>query len=129
MKFFKKLILFAGGGGVDIPPSQIERGISLTKLFQKHVGSDEPGSLNRDEHGNMLRLSTDQIESIQHEAVINVPSRSYPSRYHVWKLNSLLQTGSVNIKVAFQNIASSSQNISSRGSNRPATYYQVTCLH
>ena len=93
---------------VDIPPSQIERGIYFAELFQKHVGSDEPGSLNRDEHGNMLRLSTDQIESIQHEAVINVPSRSYPSRYHVWKLNSLLQTGSVNIKVAFQNIASSS---------------------
>ena len=56
----------------------------------------------------MLRLSTDQIESIQREALINVPSRLHPSRFHVWRLNSLLQVGSVNIKVAFQNMASSS---------------------
>ena len=56
----------------------------------------------------MLRLSTDQIESIQREALVNVPSRLHPSRFHVWGLNCLLQVGSVNIKVAFQNMASSS---------------------
>ena len=57
---------------VNLPPSQIEQGTSLATLFQKYVGSDEPGSLNRDVHENMLRLSTD--ESIQREALINVPS-------------------------------------------------------
>ena len=93
---------------VNLPPSQIEHGTSLATLFQKYLGSDELGSLNRDVHGNMLRLSTDQIESIQREALINVPSRLHPSRFHVWRLNSLLQVGSVNIKVAFQNMASSS---------------------
>ena len=93
---------------VEIPPSQIERGTYFSNLFQKHVGSDELGSLNRDEHGNMLHLSPDQRESIKREALINVPSRTHPSRNHVWKLNSLLQVGSVNIKVTFQDIASSS---------------------
>ena len=92
----------------EFPLSQIKPSTYLADLFQKHVGSDEPGSLNRDEHGNMLRLSPDQIESIQREGLINVPSRSHPSRHHVWRLNSLLQVGSVNIKVAFQIIASSS---------------------
>ena len=32
---------------VELPLPQIEPGIK--ELFQKHVGSDEPGSLNRDE--------------------------------------------------------------------------------
>ena len=92
----------------EFPLSQIKPSTYLADLFQKHVGSDEPGSLNRDEHGNMLRLSPDQIESIQREGLINVPSRSHPSRHHIWRLNSLLQVGRVNIKVAFQIIASSS---------------------
>lgn len=84
------------------------RNFKLSDLFLWATNIDEPQSLAIDENGEKKRLSINQLETVREEAQLSVPSRKYPDRYHVWKLNRIIQEGSLYTKMVFQETLSSS---------------------
>ena len=84
------------------------RNFGLSDLFLWAASIDEPQSLAIDEHGEKKFLSTIQFESVREEAQLCVQSRKYPDRYHVWKLNRIIQEGRRCTKTIFEETISSS---------------------
>lgn len=80
----------------------------LSDLFMWASSIDEPQSLAIDEHGDKKRLSSNQFETVREKAQLSVPSRKFPDQYHVWKLNRIIQEGSLYTKIVFEETLSSS---------------------
>lgn len=84
------------------------RKFQLSDLFETPANIDEPKSLAISERGEKKCLSSDQLVTVHEEAQLSVRSRKYPDRFHIWKLNGILQEGSLNTQTVFQKILSSS---------------------
>ena len=84
------------------------RKFQLSDLFESPASINENQSLAYDERGQKKGLSLDQLVAVHEEAQLSVQSRKYPDRFHIWKLNSILQEGSLKTQRVFQKTLSSS---------------------
>ena len=78
------------------------RKFQLSDLFETPANIDEPKSLAIDERGEKKCLSSDQLVTVHEEAQLSVQSRKYTDRFHIWKLNGILQEGSLKTQIVFQ---------------------------
>jgi hypothetical protein len=82
--------------------------LHLSNLYESPTDTHEPLSLAIDGNGHRKLLTSEQFEDVSKEAYLKVPSEKYLGRFHIWKLNSILQEGSKNTKIIFEKYMSSS---------------------
>lgn len=95
----------------DEPKSQLTSDIIINKSeVTKPPSFNELKSIAVDENGNFKKLNEEQLQQLRKKRQFSVPSLNLEGQEHLWQVNTLLQSGTDNIKESYLNGLASSCN-------------------